>query len=111
MNDPKFSLFNEIERKLEEQRQKTTEAVIEAKMSERNQKFVKRSTIEDFREDKQSEEINLRKVTREDKFEQYRRQKQLIIDNSTSLRSIIKINPNIYEEANKIEVNVFPYLN
>jgi hypothetical protein len=111
MNDPKFSLFNEIEKKLQEQKSKTSEATIEAKMSERNQKFNKKSTIEDFREDKQSEEINLRKVTREDKFEQYRRQQQLIIDNSLSLKNIIKLPMNIYEEANKLEINVTNFLN
>ena len=109
MNESKFSLFNEIEKKLQEQKSKNTESTIEAKISERNQKFNKKSTIEDFREDKQAEEINLRKATREDKFNQYRRQQQLIIDNSLSLSNIIKLPTKIYEDANKLEVNVIIY--
>jgi hypothetical protein len=106
MNETNFSLFNEIEKKLQEQKSKNTESIIEAKMTERNQKFSKRSTIEDFREDKQEVEINLRRVNREDKFDQFRRQQQLIIDNSLALKNIIKLPMNIFEEANKLEVNV-----
>ena len=106
MNEPKFSLFNEISIKLQEQKSKNPESTLEAKMSERNQKFNKKSTIEEFREDKQGEEITLRKTTREEQFELRRRQSSLIIDNALSLKNIIKIPLNIFEEANKLEVNV-----
>lgn len=106
MNETNFSLFNEIEKKLQEQKSKNTESIIESKLTERNQKFSKKSTIEDFREDKQETEINLRRVTREDKFDQFRRQQQLIIDNSLALKNIIKLPMNIFEDANKLEVKV-----
>ena len=104
--DQKFSLFSEIDKKLQEQRTKNTETVIEAKMNERNAKFNKKSTIEDLREGTQEKELEIRKSTRSEQFELRRRLTNSVQNSSIAIKSQIKISLQTYEQCQNYIVNV-----
>ncbi len=104
--DQKFSLFSEIDKKLQEQKAKNIETVIESKMNERNQKFNNKSTIEDLREGTQEKELEIRKTTRSEQFELRRRLSNSVQNSSISIKSQIKIPVQTYEICQDCIVNV-----
>jgi len=113
-NSNQSSLFDEVSKKIQESKNKTSEEVIEDKMKDRNQNLFNtkvKTKIEDIRTEIGSHEISLRKNNREEEFDKKRRLTKMINNNiSRSLMEKIQINPEFYEQCSKMDVTQDQFL-
>lgn len=101
------SLFDDINRKINESSTKTAEESIEAKMNQRNDMMYKnKSTIEDIRTDIHESEDSLRKVKRDENFHLRRLKASAKVDYSSTLKDKLTIDRELYDQCNNMTVQV-----
>lgn len=86
--------------------QKTTEDVIESKMTGRVETLRTETTYEDYREDTTEKEIRLRKDEREKRFRDKRLKQPIKIEMGQSLKDQMTVSQQIYDECSKMKVTV-----
>jgi hypothetical protein len=88
--------------------QKTTEDVIESKMTGRVETLRTETTYEDYREDTTEKEIRLRKDEREKRFRDKRLKQPIKIEMGQSLKDQMTVSKQIYDECSlmKVKVNI-----
>ena len=84
--------------------EKTVNNNIESKLTSRNQYFIKHSDISDMRNNIQTNEISLRKSTRNDEFETRRRFNYVLNDTSTSMKNYSYFNEEFLEKLDNTQV-------
>lgn len=101
------SLFDEINKKISENKTKTAEESIEEKMSQRNDVFFKNKTsIEDIRNDIQDNEVTIRKAKRDENFHLRRIRANVKVDHSATLKDKLTIDHGLYDQCNSMTVSV-----
>ena len=101
------SLFDEINKKLNESKQ---EDDVDQKWHLRNEKLKTKSSIEEVRSDFVGEEENIRKTQRDKLFHNRRIQQNIVkVETSTSLKNKLTIPLDLYEKCNefKPQVNIY----
>ena len=97
------NFFEEIQKKLQDEKPNTN--IIESKIVSRNQYFSKNSDISDMRNQIQSNELTLRKSTRNEEFENRRRFTSVINDTSYSMKNYAYFGKDLKEKIERIETN------
>jgi hypothetical protein len=95
--------FNSIFQSISETT-KSSEEVIDSKMSGRADTLKISTTYEDFREDTTEKEIKLRKDEREKRFKDRRLQQQIKVEVGQNLKDKMTVAKEIYEECNNMKV-------
>jgi hypothetical protein len=83
---------------------KTSDEVIDSKMSGRADALKISTTYEDFKEDTTEKEIKLRKDEREKRFKDRRLQQQIKVEVGQTLKDKMTVAKDIYEECMKMKV-------
>ena len=93
------NFFEEIQKKLQDEKPNTN--IIESKIVSRNQYFSKNSDISDMRNQIQSNELTLRKSTRNEEFENRRRFTSVINDTSSSMKNYAYFGQDLKEKIER----------
>jgi lysozyme family protein len=85
---------------------KNPDDLIETKMTSRADALKTATTFEDFKEDTVEREARLRKDDREKRFKERRLQQQIKVEVGQSLQDHMSIAKDIWDECNKMKVQV-----
>ncbi len=101
------SLFDEINKKINESEQKTVEEELDEKMNKRNQTIAQTiSSIDEIRSDIQNKEISIRKSDRDKDFHNRRLRQATKTEKVTLLKDKASLNNDLYEQIKKMDVKV-----
>jgi hypothetical protein len=101
------SLFAEINKKIKETEQKSTEEELDQKMNKRNQSIIQTvNSIDEVRSDIQNKEISIRKSDRDKDFHNRRLRQAAKTEKVTQLKDKLSFNSEAYDQFKKIEINV-----
>ena len=99
-----INILDEIQNKLSDE--KTVNNDINSKIISRNQYFNKHSDISDMRNNIQTNEISLRKSTRNDEFETRRRFTNVLNDTSTPMKNFSYFTEEFREKLDNTQVKI-----